>query len=149
MASLFSICGLGLPKENKVETLLYFKNELKLLGPICSWSHSENIALYFTGTESGPFASMWLGSDERQAKNGTLSPRVTSHPPPHFLSLSFSLVLSIHISSQVNIRHFATEMKELSKKVQSKTFLLSQKDSFAFDRKAPHQELFSLSCLQK
>lgn len=58
VASLFPTCGPGLPKENDVETLLYFKSELKLLGPICSSSHSENIALCFAGTESGPFASM-------------------------------------------------------------------------------------------
>lgn len=36
-------------------------------------------------------------------------------------------------------------MKELSKNAQSRTFLLSQKDSFACDRKAPRQELFSIS----
>lgn len=36
MASVFPTRDPGLPKENKVETLLYFKNELKLLGPICS-----------------------------------------------------------------------------------------------------------------
>lgn len=93
MASLFPTCGPGLPKENQVEALLYFKSELRLLGPICSWSHSENIALCFAGTESGPFASMWPGSDESEAKNGTLSLWVTSHPTSFPLSF-FPLVLS-------------------------------------------------------
>lgn len=83
----------GLLKEKKVEILLYFKTELKLLGPICSWSHSENIALCFAGTESGPFDLKWRGNDERQAKNGIQSPWVsfhsTSFPPSSVFSCTY------------------------------------------------------------
>lgn len=149
-ASLFLTCGPGLLKKKKKWKLLYFKTELKLLGPICSWIHSENIALCFAGTESGPFALMWLGSDERQTKNGTLSPWVSSHPTSFPLSSVFSCTFT-HISSQVNLRHFAGEMKELGKHAQSKRFLLSPKQFCPVsDRKAPHQELFfSISYLQK
>lgn len=116
-------------RKKKVETLLYFKTELKLLGPICSWSHSENIALCFAGTESGPFALIWRGNDEHQAKNGNLSPWVSSHPTSFPLSSVFSCTFT-HISSPVNLRHFAAEMKESGKNAKSKKFLPSQKNSF-------------------
>lgn len=138
-------------RKKKKETLLYFKTELKLLGPICSWIHSENIALCFAGPESGPFALLWQGNDEHQTKNGTLSPWVSSHPTSFPLSSVFSCTFT-HISSQVNLRHFAGEMKELGKNAQSKRFLLSPKTVLPVlsDRKAPHQELFfPISYLQK
>lgn len=90
-ASVFPTWSPGSPKLKKeVETLLYFKTGLKLLGPICSWSHYENIAQSFAGTESGPFALMWRGNDERQAENGNLSPWVSSHPTSFPLSSVFS-----------------------------------------------------------
>lgn len=136
-------------KKKKVETLLYFKTELKLLGPICSWSHSENTALCFAGTESGPFAWMWRGNDEHQAKNGTLPSWVSSHPTLFPLSSVFSPRFT-PIFSQLSLRHFAGEMKESGKDAQSKRFPLSPKTILLVsDRKAPCQELFSISYLQK
>lgn len=75
-------------------------------------------------------------------------------PPPHFLSLSFSLVLShtAHPKSKQGI--FAAEMKGLGKNAQSKSFLSSQKKPKktvlpVSDRKASCQELFSTGYLQK
>lgn len=119
------------------------------MGPICSWSHSENIALCFAGTESGPFALIWRGNDEHRAKNGNLSPWVSFHPTSFPLSSVFSCTFT-HISSQVNLRHFAAEMKESGKNAKSKKFLPSQKTvSSVSDRKAPHGELFFLLVIYK
>lgn len=111
------------------------------MGPICSWSHSENIALCFAGTESGPFAWMWRGNDERQAKNGTLSLRVSSHPTSFPLSSFFSCTIT-HISFQLNLSHFAGEMKELGKNAQSNRFLPSPKTVLPVTEK--HQNFFLL-----
>ena len=142
IARLFSTCGCGpgLPKKTqkttqkkqktRVETLLYFKTELKLLGPICSWSHCENIAL-FCWNRIRTFCIDVTGSDEHQAKEGNLSPWVSSHPISFPLSSVFSCTYFHTHLIQVNLRHFAGEMKELGKNAQSKRFLTVSKSSFA------------------
>lgn len=149
ITSLFPSCGPGLATEKEGETLLYFKNEWKLLGPICPWSHSENTALCLL--EQHQDLLHWCaGNDECQAKNGNLSLWVSSHPPTSFpLSSGFSCTFT-HISSQVNWRQFAREMKELGKNAQSERFFPFQKTVLPVsDRKAPCQELISISYLQK
>lgn len=99
IAAYFQYVSPSLKGKNKsVGTLLYFKTELKILGPVCSWTHSENIAQCLAGTESGPFTLMWQASDGCLAKNGKLSPWVCSHPPVTSSPFRFILYTLSHTS---------------------------------------------------
>lgn len=50
--------------------------------------HSENAALCSVEADPGPLALLWRASDERRAKNGTLSPWVSPYPTSFPLSWS-------------------------------------------------------------
>lgn len=100
------------PKRNKLEILLYFKTEsswvqfvpevaLRTLNCVLL-EQNQDLLHWCDGTMTNSRLRMGIG------------PHAFLPTPPHFLSLPFSLVHTFtHISSQINLRHFAADIEKL------------------------------------
>lgn len=120
-----------LPKRNKLEILLYFKTEsswaqfvpevaLRTLNCVLL-EQNQDLLHWCDGAMTN--SRLWMG----------MGPHGFPPTPSHFLSLPFSLVHTFkHNSSQINLRHFAAEIKKLDQNAQSEGFFTLLKRSFAF-----------------
>lgn len=119
------------PKRNKLEILLYFKTEsswvqfvpevaLRTLNCVLL-EQNQDLLHWCDGTMTNSRLRMGIG------------PHAFLPTPPHFLSLPFSLVHTFtHISSQINLRHFAADIEKIIPECTKwRGFFILLKSSFA------------------